>query len=242
MLTAETDAYGVELKSYLKNGHTTEIVERDDGYIDSTEGIPSYFAQYSEWLELERRAVDFARGRVLDVGCGAGRVSLHLQSKECEVVAIDNSPGAIEVCRGRGVRDARGLAFTEINRSLGRLDSVVMFGNNFGLFGNYKRARWLLRRLKGITSADCLIIANATDPYHTENPDHLEYHQRNRDRGRMGGQLRIRVRHRRCIGPWFDYLFVSKQELEEIVDGTGWRCAEILQSEGAGYVVIIVKV
>ena len=241
MVMREKDAYGEELKSFVRNGHQTEVVERDDGYIDSHEGIPFYFAPYSEWRELDKQAVTMARGRVLDVGCGAGRVSLHLQSKGHEVVAIDNSPGAIEVSRGRGVRDARVLSFVQVNQSVGSFDSIVLFGSNFGLFANYRRARWLLRRLKGMVSMSGRIIADVVDPYGTDNPDHLAYHRRNRERGRMGGQLRIRVRHRAFIGDWFDYLFVSKPELEAIVDGTGWTLVEALRDEGAGYFALLEK-
>ena len=239
MIEREHDAYGEELKSFVRNGHQTEVVERDDGYIDANNGIPLYFAPYSEWRDLDKKAIALALGRVLDVGCGAGRISLHLQSTGHEVVAIDNSPGAIEVSIDRGVRDARVLSFAQVNKSVGRLDSLVLFGNNFGLFANYRRARWLLRRLKGIVTPSGRIIAEVVDPYGTDNPDHLAYQQRNRERGRMGGQLRIRIRHRRIIGNWFDYLFVSKQELESIVDGTGWRLAETLEDDGVRYFALL---
>ena len=99
------DAYGEELKSFLAdNSETVEIVERDDGYIDYHEGIPYYFAHYDEWNDHEKEAIAFCRGRAVDVGCGAGRVALYLQNKGHPVIGIDNSPGAIDVCRERGVK------------------------------------------------------------------------------------------------------------------------------------------
>ena len=173
--------------------------------------------------------------------CGAGRVALHLQNEGHSVVGIDSSPGAIEVCRARGVKEPLNIPFIRIDLRVGEIDSLVLFGNNFGLFGSRARARWLLSRLKSLCSADALIIAQTTDPYRTENPDHLAYHERNRSRGRLGGRLRIRIRYRRIVGPWMDYLLVSKPELESIVVGTGWHVREYIDTESAGYCVILAR-
>ncbi len=74
---------------------------------------------FRRWQPVERRAMRFVRGRVLDLGCGAGRVCLHLQERGLDVVGIDTSPGAIEACRRRGVRDARLLALAEVDARLG---------------------------------------------------------------------------------------------------------------------------
>jgi ubiquinone/menaquinone biosynthesis C-methylase UbiE len=40
-----------------------------------------YLAPFRNWWPQERRAMRFVRGRVLDLGCGAGRVSLGLQPR-----------------------------------------------------------------------------------------------------------------------------------------------------------------
>ncbi len=236
------DAYGEELKDYHKNGKgVVEIVERDDGYIDYNDAVPYYFSSYGDWSEPEKSALSHCYGRVVDVGCGAGRIALHLQEKGYSVVGIDNSPGAIEVCRSRGVKELLNIPFTQIHGRAGKVDSFVLFGNNFGLFGNPRRARWLLRRLKSLSSSNALIIAQTVNPYCTENQDHLSYHELNKKRGRLGGQLRIRIRHKRTIGSWMDYLFVSKQELEHIVKGTGWAVQQYVDSGSPGYFLILEK-
>jgi hypothetical protein len=71
------------------------------------------------------------------------RVALELQARGREVVGIDSSPLAVEVARRRGVRDARVLPFEQVGPALGRFDTVVMYGNNFGLFGGEAKARRL---------------------------------------------------------------------------------------------------
>jgi SAM-dependent methyltransferase len=236
------DAYGEQLKAYYEDRRgVVEIVERDDGYIDYHEGVPYYFSSYGEWRESEKSALSHCYGRVADVGCGAGRIALYLQERGHSVVGIDNSPGAIEVCRSRGVRELLNIPFTQVDSRAGRIDSFVLFGNNFGLFGSLERARWLLRRLKSLSSSSALIIAQTTDPYCTKNPDHLAYHEQNRIRERLGGQLRIRIRYKRIIGPWMDYLLVSKQELERIVKGTGWAVRQYVDTDSAAYFLILQK-
>ncbi|NQT82293.1 class I SAM-dependent methyltransferase, partial [bacterium] len=76
-----------------------------------------------------------ARGKVLDIGCGAGRNSLYLQQKGLDVLGIDLSPLAIMVCQLRGFKKARVMSITEVDSRLGTFDTIVMYGNNFGLFG-----------------------------------------------------------------------------------------------------------
>ena len=126
-------------------------MERDDGFIYV--GDPSdYFAPYREWPRTEKRALRFVRGRVLDVGCGAGRVALVLQEKGLEVVAIDESPLAVEVARRRGVRDARPLGLADVDESLGPFDTVLIVRNNVGLAGTGDAGRRLLRRLHALTT------------------------------------------------------------------------------------------
>jgi SAM-dependent methyltransferase len=241
MLTKQQDAYGRIVWDHLHGKPTTEIVERDDGWIAVSGGAVAYFAEFKDWPKHQRAAIKFVRGRVLDVGCGAGRCCLHLQDCGHEVVGIDNSPMAIKACRQRGVKDARVLPFTRVSRALGRFDTVLMMGNNFGLFGSRRRARWLLRRLHALTTPHARIVAEGNDVYQTKDPDHLRYHRFNRRRGRMGGQLRIRVRYRQFSTPWFDYLIISPKEMKEIVAGTGWRVQRFVKSGGYSYVAVMEK-
>lgn len=224
------DAFG----QMLLDGAGTEIIERDDGFLDTAKLV--YFAPVTQWPAVERRALRWVRGRVLDAGLGAGRVALELQRRGRSVVGIDISPGAVEVARERGVRDVRLLAFEEVDDSIGQFDTIVMLGNNFGLFGSPSKARRLLRRLRPLADR---IVAASIDPHATEDPAHLAYQERNRRRGRIAGQLRLRVRYRDLIGPWFDYLFVSPDEMASILEGTQWRITRLLQSGSAYYVAIL---
>ena len=58
---------------------------------------------------------------------------------------------------------------------------------------------------------------------------------------RRASQTRLRIRYRAYCTPWFDYLLVSRPEMETILDGTGWRVAGYLDSPGPSYVALIVR-
>jgi SAM-dependent methyltransferase len=238
------DAYGAELMAAYKSGGegVLEIIERDDRYIATSTWPKRYFSNYDEWSQRERRAASFVKGRVLDVGSGAGRYALYLQKQGLDVTAIDNSPGAVKVCRWRGVKTVLVRSISQVYKfQRDSFDTIIMMGSNFGLFGGRDRARRLLRDFHRVTSANGQIIAEAVDPYNTKNPAHSTYQRFNRGRRRMSGQLRIRVRHGNMIGPWFDYLLVSRKEMKEIVSGTGWKIARILSEKGTGYTVVLEK-
>jgi SAM-dependent methyltransferase len=238
------DAYGQEILSFYKGNRVFEVAERDDGYIDPSGINPAgYFREYKKWPKYEREAIKFARGNVLDVGAGAGRVSLYLQKCGFDVTAIDNSPLELQVCKKRGVKKTRLLPFEKIGIfGRGKFDTVIMYGNNFGLFGSFPKAKIMLRKLLKITKPGALIIAATGDPYNTTEPAHLSYHKFNRKRGRMAGQARLRIRYKNYIGDWFDYLLVSKKEMKEILKDTGWKVKKFIDSGGAIYIAVIEKI
>lgn len=238
------DGYGEQLWSYFKTGEPkSEIVERDDGFLSHGRfGGELYFSEYRKWDQIDKAAMKHVKGRVLDIGCGAGRHSLYLQGKGFNVTGIDNSPLAIKVCRARGLKKARLMPIKEIDQfKPNSFDTVIMMGNNFGLFGSFKLAKSLLKKLHRITSPAALIIASTRDPYTTKDPGHLVYHERNRKRGRMPGQLRLRIRFKGYIGNWFDYLLVSKDELTEILNGTGWTIRSFIDGNDGQYVMLLGK-
>lgn len=240
-LKPEQDAFGQEIWAYYKGRDSFEIIERDDGYFDASTGPKMYFSEYENWSLQEKRAMEFVKGRVIDVGCGAGRHSLHLQKKGFDVLGIDNSPLAIKVCKLRGLKKAKVMSIEDVDFKPNSFDTIIMMGNNFGLFGSFKRARSLLKRFHKMTSKNAIIIAETRDPYKTDNPAHLEYQKFNRKRGRMSGQLRIKVRFGRYVTNWFDYLIVSREEMKEILRGTGWEVKEFVDSGDSSYIAIIEK-
>jgi SAM-dependent methyltransferase len=237
-----TDAFGRALIDHLARiEDACHVVERDDGFVEAGP-MDYYFAQHRDWPDCEKTSIRQARGRVLDIGCGAGRCALFLQEKGLAVTGVDVSPLAIRVCRLRGLRRARVAAIEGLDAFRPRsFDTALLFGGNFGLFRSARKLPGLLRHLHRALSDDGVILASTLDPYKTPHAAHRAYHDRNRRRGRMAGQIRMRIRYREYATPWFDYLFVSRRELRALLRGTGWAVDRVTASTGAAYAMMLRK-
>ncbi len=241
MLTDKQDAFGHGMLDYLNGAASSEIVERDDGYVRANGGPGIYFEPFEKWHPLERRLMRYVGGRVLDIGCGAGRHSLYLQEKGLEVVSIDSSPLAIEVCKKRGIKDARVLSISEASSAPGVFDTVLLLGGNFGILGNPNVAKQILRRLYRLTSEKGRVVTTSGDPTISNDADHLAYHAANRANGRLPGEMRIRVRYKRYSTPWTRFFMVSRKDMDRVLEGTGWAVTKYIGQDGPHYAAIIEK-
>ena len=220
-----------------------EILERDDGFTEVGAGHELYVAPFAHWLAAERQAMRYVRGRVVDVGCAAGRVPLHLQQRGFEVVGLDASPLAVRTARARGVTTAWCMAAGDLTTTIGSFDTIVLFGNNVGIFGTPYRLRRVLTSWAGRTPPGARILAGSTNPYGGGAPLLTRsYYVGNRRRGRMPGQVRMRIRYRTDVSPWFSWLFVSRREMGTLLRGTGWHQSRILGGAPAEpYVAVLEK-
>lgn len=243
-LTVGQDAFGHAAWDHHHGKPAYEIIERSDGLFAVSSGPALYLSEYATWRPHEKAALEHASGAVLDIGCNAGRHAVHLQQQGLDVTGVYVSPLAIETAKLRGLAKAEVLSIFELSGKLGTFDTILMLGNNFGLFGSAAKTRSLLRRFKSFTRPGSILIAESLNVYRTDDPDHLSYLAENRKRGRMSGQIRMRGRYKRFVTPWFDYLMVSPEEMENLLVGTGWRVTKCYDAEGprALYAAIIERV
>ena len=241
MLRDHEDAFGRALADHHAGRLGPELMlEVDDG--SRIPALPPawFFQAEDGWSAADRRALAaVARGPVLDLGCGAGRHALHLQRCGSAVTAIDMSPGAVAVCRARGLRDVRLGDLTDPPRDW-RWGTVLLMGGNLGLAGDWDATRRLLAQLADLAAPGARLIGDSVDPTLTDNPRHLAYQRAQRDAGRYVGQVRLRLRYGARVTPWWEQLNVRVADLVPLVQGTGWA-VEDHRTDGVDHYVILTK-
>lgn len=215
------------------------FVERDDGRVEIAQ-VLDYLNPFEKWFEPERLAMKHVFGKVLDIGCGAGRVSLHLQNLGFSVVGIDLAPGAIEACKKLGLKDARVMSAGELDFPDSTFDTVILFGNNFGFLGDEREIIEMLRTLHRITKPKGIILAGSGDVVATDIEEHFKYHETNLTKGRPKGLVCIRIKYKDIVGDWGDLKLAMPHEMEVMANQAGWIMKKKYQL-GVPYVGVLVK-
>lgn len=213
------DAFGQALLAYHEHGGSAgmHVIERDDGLVDCFSAA-IYFDGPRPWHPQEQAVLSHAHGRVLDIGAGAGRFALELDVRGLEVVALDISEGAIQVCDQRGLDTFRGTIFEYDGDPF---DGFILMGNNLGLLATPEQAPRFLRRLTELARPHALMMGTGLRPT-TEDPLHLQYQAANVAAGKPPAQLRLRVRWRNLEGDWFDYWLQDPADVVAEAAALGW--------------------
>ena len=223
------DAFGMQLSDSLRlQRPVVAYVERSDGLITPS-GSAQWLGDEESWPPAVRKLLGKATGRVLDVGAGGGRHGAYLASRSCRVTALDNSPLALEICRQRGIQDCvlGDIGKTaDLFRDVEPFQRVLLLGNNVGLLGSAESGTEILRQLHEVTAEDALILAEGRRPVAVTEENHA-YVTANRGRGRLPGELLMRIRYQTTATPWFPYLFCDPSELARIAQPAGWEISGV---------------
>ena len=203
------DAWGDALLAFLDDRPVPELLlDVDPGTGESGPAMhPSWFFRpFDEWDWWERQLLALigpGDGPVLDLGAGAGRASLHLQSLGHDVTAVESSAGAAEVCRRRGVGDVRCADLNDPPTYDDGWGVVLLLCGNLGLGGSWEGNRTLLRRLAELCRPGALLIGDSVEDD-------------------SGADLRLRIRAGDVATEWWSQRNVRSEEIPALVAGTGW--------------------
>lgn len=222
--------YAKSLLDYLGGDETAEVmVRRDDGHTDRL--LASFFFRGPlDFSAIERKALESCKGRVLDVGGGAGPHSLVLQEAGFEVCAIDISPECCEVMRKRGVVDVRCEDVFDFEEK--PFDTLLIMDKGIGMVETLPKLSELLERVGELTKPGGQILLDSINVARTTKKEHLEYHERMRRAGRFFGEVRLRFEYKGLIGPEFGWLHVDPDALAQQASVVGWSCKTALEDEG----------
>lgn len=161
-MKTQTDIFGKALQTYFQRPEKqllttwTNLTDEDDV------PIAYFFRTYEEMPALEKKALDLATGKTLDVGCGSGSHSLYLQNnKKLDVTALDISQGAIEVTKERGVRKTLCTSIWDFQEK--GFDTILLLMNGMGIGKTIEDLPSLLIHLKRLLTSKGTILVDSSD-------------------------------------------------------------------------------
>ena len=154
------DLFGKALLDYHHGNYTHDLVTSTNISDEDSLPLPYLFRNYTEMPKIEKKALQLAKGSILDVGCGAGSHSLYLQEKRFQVKAIDTSPGAVEVAKQRGVKNVEYLSLLEETETF---DTILLLMNGTGIFQEISQVENYLKHLKSLLKPNGQILLDSSD-------------------------------------------------------------------------------
>ncbi len=228
------DLFGNALLDYY-NGNYTEDIFTSTNISDPDElPLPFLFRNYDEMPILEKKAMGLAKGRVLDVGCGAGSHALYLQEQGFEVKAIDVSKGAIEVSRKRGIKNAEVISIWDETETF---DTILLLMNGTGIFQELSKVPQYLKYLKSILRPGGQILVDSTDiKYMYEDGDGGYWQDLNAN---YYGELDYLVSYKGKSEPLTTWLYLDFETLLIACEEAGLKCELLMDGEHYDYLARI---
>jgi len=227
------DPLGRALRAFASGDEEGVLRVVADG-VDADALPARYFFRTRDGLpEAETAALSLCRGRVLDVGAGAGAHALELQRRGITVTALDLSPEAVAIMKERGVRDPRRgdvFEFTD-----GRFDTVLMLMNGIGIVKTLRGLDRFLTHARTLLAPGVQLLADSSDLRRIEDEAVQRDLRRREERGRYFGQVRFRMIYKDTAGESFDWLFLDPERFAEHAAHGRWRFQVVYESSEGDY-------
>ncbi len=155
------DLFGTALLDYHNANYTEDLTTATSISDEDILPLPYLFRSFKAMPKLEQKALQLAKGKVLDVGCGAGSHSLYLQQqKALAVKAIDISQGAIAVAKARGIINVEVKALLDETDTF---DTILLLMNGTGIFQELHQVSKYLTHLKSLLQPKGQILIDSSD-------------------------------------------------------------------------------
>ncbi|WP_396158550.1 class I SAM-dependent methyltransferase [Flavobacterium sp.] len=193
------------------------------------------FRNYKEMPKIEKKALQLCKGKVLDVGCGAGSHALHLQQKGFEVTGIDLSANAIKACELRGLKNSRVQNVLEVENE--KFDTILLLMNGAGIFGTLAEASKYLQKLKSLLNPNGQILVDSSDIIYMFDQEE--------DGGFMVptdgyyGELIFTVSYKGETDVAFPWLYLDYNTLQNAVHANGLQCELVIEGNHFDYLARI---
>ena len=260
ILSPDKDPMGAAILDFQTSGKAGRLRVLSSMFEEDEMPVKHLFRNFEDMPKLEQKALCLAKGKVLDVGAGAGCHALALQNNNIQkkgtlnsqeissVKAIDISPLSCEAMRLRGVKDVECINLFDEHLSGGSsrlgythpesgFDTILLLMNGTGIAGKIANLPTLFQRLKALLNPGGQILIDSSDlKYIYENEDGSFDINLN---GAYYGEVDYQMIYKNVKGDTFDWLYVDFPLLKSIAESCGLHCELIEEGEHYDYLARI---
>ena len=227
------DLFGKAILDFQTHNSPEDLLTETNISEEDEMSVAYLFRSFSEMPPLEQNALLLAKGKVLDVGCGAGSHSLYLQNeKKLNVTAIDISKNAIEACQLRGLENTKVETILEFETNE-KFDTILLLMNGTGIFGKLKNVSNYLQKLKSLLAKNGQILIDSSDIIYMFDEDE--------DGGKWisgdayYGELEFTISYKGQKEAPFPWLYMDYNTLQNAAVANGFQCEMVLEGEHFDY-------
>jgi len=235
-MNRKKDAMGRAIAEYYKTGKADRLRVFSPMFEEDEIPLTILFRSYEAMPAIERKALDMARGRVLDVGAGSGCHSFVLQERGMDVTAIDISPLSVETMKERGLKKVLEQDFFTLEE---KYDTILMLMNGIGIVGTLERLPEFFKQLDKILAPGGQVLCDSSDisyVFETEDgiielPDDMSYY----------GEHSFRMQYKDTIGDPFGWLYIDADTLRQRAGRCGYAVEIVAEGGHYDYLARITK-
>jgi SAM-dependent methyltransferase len=188
--------------------------------------VETFFRTGEDMSDIELLALNQCKGRVLDIGAGAGSHALLLQDNNIDVTAIDISPLAVQIMQTRGVNRAFKADIYTYNAD--RFDTLLLLMNGIGLAGTLDGLKRLLMHLRTSLNDGGQVLFDSSDVAYV-------YEESSLPSDKYYGEIPYQYQYKKLKTDWFNWLYVDKSALQDIAAETGFKLQILAEDEYGQY-------
>lgn len=190
--------------------------------------VSAYFRDLAQMPALEHIALHHCKGKIADIGAGAGSHALWLQENGYEVSAFEISPLAVAVVRDRGILSVHEQ---DIFKYTGpAFDTLLLLMNGIGLCQSLDGLDLFLEKAKTWVRPGGQILFDSSDIaylYKDALPDDHRYY----------GEIDYQYQYKRTRSEWFSWLYIDRTTLRRRAMQCGWTMHLITEDQFGQYLV-----
>lgn len=224
------DLFGKAILDYQTNNSPEDLITATSISDEDEMSVAYLFRSFEEMPVLEQKALQLAKGTILDVGCGAGSHSLYLQKEQkLEVTSIDISENAVQACKLRGLQNVnvQNILEMEVDDLHAKFDTILLLMNGTGIFGTLKNTPQFLQKLKTLLNPKGQILIDSSDIIYMFDED--EEGAVNIPANDYYGEVQYTITYKGENEDAFPWLYIDYNTLQNAAHANGLQCELILE-------------